>query len=283
MHRLGSTPTTTGLFPWFARGTRALFGTLERRHCGAESLAPSGTSSPRPMNVAVSGHDAVLLRKDRANANDGVLRDAARASAPMVPFGASLRALLSGRAKACGGPTLSESPCGSQRRTFGCGRLVQVGAFGHGPWDIPSGVNQWVAPSGVAQRDRLRHLATRTELAGFPSVLRGQRSSERARPSWKPGAFRGVTEPAGEAPTGRLHCKDGRALRDPAQSSPRPDVECCPTPVVVLKQPTPPQCIPFGGCRHLRVFIFGCCGFPAPRHLRVPPAGGHGPSLRART
>lgn len=121
-----------------------------------------------------------------------------------------------------------------------------------------------MAPSGVAQRDRLRHLATRTELAGFPSVLRGQRSSERARPSWKPGAFRGVTEPAGEAPTGRLHCKDGRALRDPAQSSPRPDVECCPTPVVVLKQPTPPQCIPFGGCRRLRVLIFGCCGFSCP-------------------
>lgn len=131
---------------------------------------------------------------------------------------------------------------------------------------------------GVAQRDRLRHLATRTELAGLPSVLRGQRSSERARPSWKPGAFRGVTEPAGGAPTGRLYCTDRRPgpSGPDRRPSPGPDVECCTTPVVVLKQPTPPQCIPSGGCKHLRVFIFGCCGFPASRHLRVTARAGTG-------
>jgi hypothetical protein len=92
----------------------------------------------------------------------------------------------------------------------------------------PSGVAGWsrshlrvrprVAPSGVAWSDRLRFLATRAELAGFPSVLRGQRSSERARPSWKPGAFRGVTEPAGGAPRGASTVR----IDDRGPSGPRP-------------------------------------------------------------
>lgn len=134
----GQLPTTTGLFPWFARGTRALFGTLERGHCGAQSLGPSGSSSPRPMNVAVSGHDAVLLRKDRANANDGVFgrRTSVRADD-------ALRGLPSS-------PSFGKSQCARRAGSF---RVVHVATSG-----APSGAAGWSrsVPSGMDPGTLLR-------------------------------------------------------------------------------------------------------------------------------
>lgn len=259
----GQSPTTMGLHLWFARGAQgglriAREPALRCRELGAFGFLLTPTDERCrvwPMTRSFYGR----TEPTQTTESFGTPHDA---SAPMVPFGASLRALPSGNANARGGPALSESctwqPAAHLRVwLFGPGPTL-----GCGPWAAPSGAVQWVAlRSGPARSTPTpcdKDGAGGSPICPAGTALFGASEAqlETGRLSGRNGTSRWSTH--GEA---SLYGSTTGPFGARSKTLARARRRCCTTPVVVLKQPTPPQCIPSGGCKHLRVFIFGCCGF----------------------